>query len=165
MADREVATSILADLMGMDHVTSTAKRTQMGLLSTISQSVHDKYKDTHDNIMLHDDFVKHKKLEHGNKVSLDRESLLDRVSKEDPNRGIKAIFDFIIGNTDRHIGNMAIGKNKESGNYEMLAFDHGLTFPNNNDKYMNGNDYITQHGFNSKMTKGALLSESDAKKL
>lgn len=157
MADREVASSKLSELLGMDHVANADKRTQMGLISTLSQSVHDQFKDRYDNIMLHDDFIKN-----GRTKDKPKESILQRIASSDPKRGEKAIFDFLIGNTDRHIGNMAVGLNKETKTWDMLAFDQGQTFPNDNHKYMNGTDYINQKKFNSEMTRGAILSESGA---
>ncbi len=38
------------------------------------------------------------------------------------------VFDFIIGNTDRHAGNYYVGK--KGNKAHVLMIDHGLAFPN-----------------------------------
>ena len=41
-----------------------------------------------------------------------------------------AVFDFIIGNTDRHGLNYFVGKNSKTGEFKLNGIDHGLAFPN-----------------------------------
>ncbi len=39
-----------------------------------------------------------------------------------------ALFDFVVGNTDRHAGNWIVGKNSK-GEPKLKLIDHNLTFP------------------------------------
>jgi hypothetical protein len=51
-------------------------------------------------------------------------------------------LDHLIGNSDRHTGNLFIGVNHDNSP-SMIGIDHGFSFPNNNDTYQH-NDFGNQ---------------------
>lgn len=51
--------------------------------------------------------------------------IINNVQKPDPSRLTElAVFDFVIGNTDRHAGNLIVTKGRD-----LNPIDHGLSFP------------------------------------
>ncbi len=124
LADREHAASVLADYLNMDHVAPTKRMSVPGMgEGTVSMSVADMYK--------------HKKMDIYDRVSyplkFGSETHRD-IANYDKNITDKAFFDHLMGNTDRHTGNWFVGVDKD-GNRSMLAFDHGFSFPNDNNVY------------------------------
>lgn len=93
-ADREHASSILADYLNMDHVAPTKRSNVPGLgEGTVSMNVGDMHKGK--NVMTYNSASYYRDF-HDEKHN---------ITKYDNNITDKAIFDHLIGNTDRHGGN------------------------------------------------------------
>ena len=117
MADREEMSFKLSERLGLDHVVKTEKTNLTGQVGSTTLDAHEQFKDRYTEI---DDIASY-----ANKH--DGKSMLSVIAKEDPRRAEKAIYDFLIGNMDRHSNNMLGGKNKKTGKMEMIAFDNDQT--------------------------------------
>jgi len=125
MADREVMASRLSHELGFNHIPEARKKMYNGKEVSFVEDVHEKYKN--DFKKIHSDIgIEHER----------SESILFAVAA-DKHIHDKILLDLLMGNTDRHDGNMFVGEG-EDGSYTMLGIDHGLTFPNDNKKYMEG---------------------------
>lgn len=146
MADREEMSFKLSERLGLDHVVKTEKTNLTGQVGSTTLDAHEQFKDRYTEI---DDIASY-----ANKH--DGKSMLSVIAKEDPRRAEKAIYDFLIGNMDRHSNNMLGGKNKKTGKMEMIAFDNDQTQPNSNKTYLNKErDYKVQQIFNDLMSTGS----------
>ena len=146
MQNREVATLALGKMLKMDHLANgTARNVELngkkekGYISEDLRSQHKADGAT---------------IEFGDRH---RGGLFD-VSRKDPKMADKAMFDYMIGNTDRRSGNMMI-KDHADGKQEMLGFDHGLTFGNDNQSLREHSFY----GFNSNGAQGMIKSAGKQK--
>jgi len=72
--------------------------------------------------------------------------IFDNIAATDKKFGDKILFDYLIGNTDRHQNNFFAKRTQQAGktHYEMLGFDHGLSFGKSNKDTLNNIYY----GFN-----------------
>jgi len=136
MIDREVATYAIAKELGMNHLPETNIKDINGTFGSISENLIEKHKG--------DDINQISKYE-----LTTGDAAFEAIAKTDKEAGDKALFDFIIGNADRHGGNF-LHKIKKDGNSEMLAFDHGFTFPSSNSIYQ-FMDYHNQEKFDNAM--------------
>lgn len=121
MIDRELVTTLVGKALKMDHLPNTAIREINGNLGSVAENL----------IELH----KGSDVESINKYEITTgDDAFKQISKTDRKAGDKALFDFIVGNADRHGGNF-LHKLKKDGVSELLAFDHGFTFPSSNSLY------------------------------
>jgi len=118
----------------------------------VSGSLLDKYKEDGAEIKKAADISKDK-----GKKSV---NLLTELRKTDPKIGDKIMFDYLIGNTDRHQNNFFVKEKGDVGakSYEMLDFDHGLTFGNSNNALINHNGY-GYNGWDGAARTWKILSE------
>lgn len=146
-AHREIATLTLGNILKMDHLNDGTlrkiniendngiKTEQLGFISKNNKIKFDK--DNH-KIFTGAELPLH---ENNNMdlTKLSNNHVKEQLSLYDKKFGDKAVFDYLIGNTDRHNGNFFIQKSNDPNNKElkMLAFDHGLTFGNDNDALLN----------------------------
>jgi len=136
MIDREMATTLIGKALGMDHLPDVAIRDIDGKVGSIAENL----------IELHSN----ENIASINKYEITGgDEAFKQIAKTDPKAGDKALFDFIIGNADRHGGNF-LHKLKKDGNSEMLAFDHGFTFPSSNSLHQSM-DYFNQEKFDNYM--------------
>lgn len=145
MMDREVAVAALSKALGMDHLPEASLRRldidgkkRMGVMV---RSIHDQFGEPDAMIT---------------KAGDDMYTAYDLVSKHDKKFGDKLMFDLLIGNTDRHANNWML--KEKDGKGEFLAFDQGLSFPNSNNKYVNGDDFRNQSLFFRKAEDKELTS-------
>lgn len=136
MIDREMATTLIGKALKMDHLPDSVIREIDGKVGSIAENL----------IELHgSDNVKSI-----NKYELTTgDDAFKQISSSDKKAGDKALFDFIIGNADRHGGNF-LHKVTKDGKSEMLAFDHGFTFPSSNSIHQMM-DYHNQEKFDNTM--------------
>jgi hypothetical protein len=144
MIDREITTYGIAKALKMDHLPSITKREIDGKQGSIADDLVGKFKDENTS------FIKKYSLTTG-------DDAFSEIAKTDKRAGDKALFDFIVGNADRHGGNFFHKKNKD-GSSELLAFDHGFTFPSSNSLYFMM-DYHNQDKFNNAMQNSPLTNE------
>jgi hypothetical protein len=123
MADREVMSSRLADELGFDHMPPAEKKTLSGMETLVTQSVHTLYKDKYKQIRNDAECLFPKDGKLGN--------LIFSEIANDPKIADKVLFDNLIGNMDRHEGNMFVGT-RADGVKEMIGIDQGMSFPNSN---------------------------------
>lgn len=123
MMDREVATSALAKALKMDHIPEiTVKRSKVdesdskNKLGLVVRDIPEQF--------VRDDT---KRIVTGK----EEKKSLDTLRQTDKKIGDKAVFDYLIGNLDRHHGNYFIRVNGDD-TMDMLGFDHGLSFPSTN---------------------------------
>ncbi len=132
MKDREIATLGLAKMLNMDHITNGTVRkikkkdgtTEMGY---VSENATQQFAEDGATVIRGD--------QHGS-------SLLE-VGKYDKKMADKSAFDYMSGQTDRHVGNLFIkdGVNSKGLTQEMIGFDHGLSFGNDNNSLRNHSFY------------------------
>ena len=136
MIDREVLTYAIGKALKMDHLPETNIKEINGTYGSIAENLHEKHKN--DDV----DFINKYEVTGG-------DAAFAEIAKTDKKAGDKALFDFIVGNADRHGGNF-LHKKLKSGTSEMLAFDHGFTFPSSNSIYQ-FMDYYNQEKFDNAM--------------
>lgn len=136
MIDREMATSLIGKALGMDHLPDVGIRTIDNRVGSIAENLIELH--SGDNVTAI------------NKYEITTgDDAFKQIAKTDPKAGDKALFDFIVGNADRHGGNF-LHKLKKDGNSEMLAFDHGFTFPSSNSLHQSM-DFYNQEKFDNYM--------------
>lgn len=90
---------------------------------------------------------------------------LNELSKRDPRMGDKIVFDYLMGNTDRHGLNYFIQKpiNKKDPTLSMKGFDNGLSFGNDNNRLHDSKGF----GFNGRPSsaQNKLLKVSENTKI
>jgi hypothetical protein len=123
MADREVMSSRLADELGFDHFPPAEKKNLSGMETVVTQAVQTLYKDKYKQIRTDAECLFPKSGKVGD--------LIMSVVQNDPKISDKVLFDNLIGNMDRHEGNMYAGT-REDGVHEMIGIDQGMSFPDNN---------------------------------
>lgn len=136
MVDREAATSFIGKALEMPNLADIAIREIDGHLGSISSDLNQVHGD--DNT----EFIKKYTITTGNEG-------FAAIAKTDQHAGNNALFDFLIGNADRHGGNF-LHKQDKNGISTMLAFDHGFTFPSSNSLYQ-ALDYHNQSEFDNAM--------------
>lgn len=155
MLDRELATYALSQELGMDHLPeATARRIDINgnkQLGLVVRDLVDQYAENGFDIQKYSQAPSQFKT-------------YDRMAQYDKKMGDKLAFDILIGNTDRHHGNMMV-KHNNKDKAEMLAFDQGLSFPDNNYKYVR-EDFSNQYELyfaanNIKMTAGFVKNFAD----
>lgn len=144
MADREEMAYKLSKEVGMDHLPET-KKVDYNHKDVNGRNIKDKVTMMRDvNDVYGKQFDKIEDIR-----SATHTEMIENASK-DPKIGDKAIFDYMIGNTDRHAKNYFIGK-KEGSAPSMIAIDNGLSFPNDNRKYLG--DQGNQMKLNKNLSK------------
>ena len=145
MADREVMAHRLSKELGFNHLPEAQKKIVNGQEMTLTEDVHQTY--TKDFKEIHSDMGACMGGELGRHIF--------GMIEKDPRLHDKIALDFIMGNTDRHGGNMFVGEG-HNGEMTMLGIDHGLSFPNDNKKYIEGaninkeacaKDFFNQYDF------------------
>jgi hypothetical protein len=110
---REVAASVVADILGMDDlVPKTTFRTQQGKPGSAQHWVEGTQQAT-------------------------GETAGNRYGNNPENVGRAAILDYLIGNTDRHMNNWLVGAD---GRIHLI--DHGLSFPKHHERKHYANSAI-----------------------
>jgi len=138
MKDREMATIALAKMLNMDHITNGTvrkirKNNGITELGYVSENATQQFAEDGATIIRGD--------QHG--------SSLREIGKHDKKMADKSAFDYMTGQTDRHVGNLFIkdGVNSKGLTQEMIGFDHGLSFGNDNYSLRNhtfyGHDTVT----------------------
>ena len=146
MSTREELAYKLSLQLGFDHIPPALTRMVKGKRGVVISDIYSHYKDKYDKIFDVQDAI----LEHPENII--------GMARQDKRIGDKVTFDQIIGNTDRHEGNYLIGKTK-NGEYEMIAFDQGLSFPDDNKKMLE-KDFKKQREF-MKITDNKLKISND----
>ena len=156
MADREHMASRLSHELGFTHIPEAQKKMYNGKEQSFVEDVHEKYKNDFKKVQS-DLGIEHEK----------GETVLGAAAK-DPHIHDKIMLDLLMGNTDRHDGNMFIGED-HNGGYTMLGIDHGLSFPNDNKKYMEGankptrnecgDDFYNQYEFSRMLDMNKITKE------
>ena len=122
LSTREDLAYKISNRLGLKHIPPTATRKVKGKNGVVISDIYTHYKDKYEKIINIEEAI-----------GLDKDNLQGLI-KKDERIGDKAVFDYIIGNTDRHIGNFLVGRTKD-GKYEMIGFDQGLSFPDNMKNY------------------------------
>jgi len=122
MLDREVATAALGKALGMDHIPEISVRKEQVDNANGEQLG-----------LVVGDIVKDFKKDDTKQIVKGAESplLQLKATRTDPKIGDKAMFDYLIGNLDRHQNNYFLRENG-NGSVDFLGFDHGLSFPSTN---------------------------------
>jgi hypothetical protein len=132
LLDREAAVAILGKTLGMDHLPDAAIR---------KVNIDGKEQT---GIMVRDIREQFKKPGATIGKAYDVYLTFMDMARTDKKLGDKLAFDLLIGNTDRHYGNVMV--RSKNNKHEFLAFDQGLSFPNSNKTYTD-RDFTNQHNF------------------
>lgn len=123
----------------MDHIPDVTVRSVDGQLGVLSKDVLQQFKqpDTKEIVKGYQDIFG-----------------LSHLAKTDKKIGDKAMFDYLIGNSDRHTNNYFIRTNGDDTK-TFIGFDHGFTFPTDSaaiSKYGGSGNIKNHPGFNKPAT-------------
>lgn len=144
--DRELASSALGKALGMSHLPDiTVKRTgltpQENKLGIVVNDIPTSFRDNETIDICRES---------------DNKTRRAAAQASDPKLGDKAVFDYLLGNLDRNKNNYFY-KTKNDGSVDFIGFDHGLTFPSNNndvkDYYNDPNQGGAHPGIDNKISK------------